>query len=153
MSVQKCTNVRRLFYACEAGPKPFFLPDETGRRSDAKHQKLNPEGGAQPVRMNSHASTPGSLRSGTPTTDRRSTATTRGLEVVNLETRPSDTYHVGRRPRAKWITHNRVRTLVPAPKAYADARRPCVQPRTQFGKLNKDEAHSGRVGTSHTSTG
>ena len=25
---------------------------------------------------------------------------------------------------------------VPAPKAYADARRPCVQPRTQFGNLN-----------------
>ena len=25
---------------------------------------------------------------------------------------------------------------VPAPKAYADARRPCVQPRTQLGNLN-----------------
>ena len=42
----------------------------------------------------------------------------------------------GRRPQAAWTVHCTTccpRTLVPAPKAHADARRPCVQPRTQFG--------------------
>ena len=34
---------------------------------------------------------------------------------------------------------------VPAPKAYADARRPCVQPRTQYG--NQYDIFQGHMGT------
>jgi len=37
------------------------------------------------------------------------------------------------------------RSSVPAPKAYADARRPCVQPRTQFGNPKHPDREPGPI--------
>ena len=81
----------------------FCFPGRSWRTANAEHRPRH-KGGVQPTRMNSHASTPHGISDGAPTTNRRST-TPRGAPGSHPGTRPSDTYHIGRRPQAAWAVH------------------------------------------------
>ena len=93
----------------------FFLlccfAEQNWRASNAERRIHTPKGGAQPARMNSHAS---------------ETATRAEAPRESPRGHGQD---YGRRPQAAWTVHctpHRPRTLVPAPWGHADARRPCA---------------------------
>ena len=77
------------------------MPGRTWRASNAGRWIHTLEGGAQPGRMNSHASA-------------LAARSRKGPQGATPGTRPPAPHPVGRRPKAAWRTHNNPRTLVPA---------------------------------------